>query len=174
MDITLQALDEILPGRGIANSGGSGGSIIVAWKGETRRKHGNQYEIFGSAYGAGAGVDGASGTTVNLKNLYCAPVEIIEAEFPCRIRRFEMSADSGGPGEFRGGLSFRRTYDLLEPAEIVYRSDRSIEPPQGIRGGKSGGRSQFILNPNTTEAREMPSSARLNLNIMGGFRILVA
>ena len=171
MDITLQALDEILPGRGIANSGGSGGSIIVAWKGETRRKHGNQYEIFGSAYGAGAGVDGASGTTVNLINLYCAPVEIIEAEFPCRIRRFEMSADSGGPGEFRGGLSFKRTYDLLEPAEIVYRSDRSIEPPQGIRGGKSGGRSQFILNPNTAEAREMPSSARLNLEAGQSFSV---
>jgi N-methylhydantoinase B len=163
MDITLMALDQILPGRAIANSGGSGGSIIVAWKGDTRRKRGNQYEIFGSAYGAGDGVDGASGITVNLNNLYVAPVEIIEAEFPCRIRSFEMSADSGGAGEFRGGLSFRRTYELLEPAEIIYRSDRAIVPSQGLRGGMSGGRSRFIVNPGTPEAKEMPSTTRLHL-----------
>ena len=163
MDITMMALEAILPGRAIANSGGSGGSIIVAWKGNTRRKHGNQYEIFGSAYGAGDGVDGASGITVNMNNLYIAPVEIIEAEFPCRIQSFEMSADSGGAGEFRGGLSFRRTYELLEPAEIVYRSDRAIMPSQGLRGGKPGGRSRFILNPGTQAAQEMPSTIRLQL-----------
>jgi N-methylhydantoinase B len=163
MDITMMALEAILPGRAIANSGGSGGSIIVAWKGNTRRKHGNQYEIFGSAYGAGDGVDGASGITVNMNNLYIAPVEIIEAEFPCRIQSFEMSADSGGAGEFRGGLSFRRTYELLEPAEIVYRSDRAIMASQGLRGGKPGGRSRFILNPGTADAKEMPSTTRLQL-----------
>ena len=171
MDITLMALDQIMPGRAIANSGGSGGSIIVAWKGDTRHKHGNQYEIFGSAYGAGSGVDGASGITVNLNNLYAAPVEIIEAEFPCRIRRFEMSADSGGPGEFRGGLSFRRTYELLEPAEIVYRSDRAIVPSQGLRGGRPGGRSRFILNPDTPEAEELPSTVRLHLKAGHSFSI---
>lgn len=171
MDITLMALEKILPGRAIANSGGSGGSIIVAWKGNTRRKHGNQYEIFGSAYGAGDGVDGASGTTVNLINLYAAPVEIIEAEFPCRIIRFEMALDSGGPGEFRGGLSFRRTYELLEPAEIVYRGDRALEAPQGLRGGKPGGHSRFVLNPGTADEKDMPSSARLHLQAGSVFSV---
>ena len=171
MDITLEALDQIMPGRAIANSGGSGGSIIIAWKGDTRRKHGNQYEIFGSAYGAGEGNDGASGVTVNLNNLYVAPVEIIEAEFPCRIQRFEMSTDSGGPGKFRGGLSFRRTYELLEPAEIVYRSDRAIVPSQGLRGGKPGGRSQFVLNPGTDTAKEMPSTTRLHLEAGSVFSV---
>ena len=171
MDITLMALDAILPGRATANSGGSGGSIIVAWKGNTRRKHGNQYEIFGSAYGAGDGVDGASGTTVNLINLYAAPVEIIEAEFPCRIHSFEMGADSGGPGEFRGGLSFQRTYELLEPAEIVYRADRAIEAPRGLRGGMPGGRSRFIVNPGTADSEDMPSSARLHLEAGSTFSV---
>jgi len=171
MDITLMALDAILPGRATANSGGSGGSIIVAWKGNTRRKHGNQYEIFGSAYGAGDGVDGASGTTVNLINLYAAPVEIIEAEFPCRIHSFEMGADSGGPGEFRGGLSFQRTYELLEPAEIVYRADRAIEAPRGLRGGMPGGRSRFIVNPGTADSEDMPSSARLHLEAGNTFSV---
>ena len=80
-DVILEAMDPLLPGKAIAHSGGSGGSIIVAWKGDTRPKRGNQYDIFGSAYGAGNGTDGASGASVMLANLFAAPVEIIESEF---------------------------------------------------------------------------------------------
>ena len=107
-------MDPLLPGKAIAHSGGSGGSIIVAWKGDTRPKRGNQYEIFGSAYGAGDGADGASGASVMLANLFAAPVEIIESEFPCRIREYSLNADSGGAGEFRGGLNFVREYEMLD------------------------------------------------------------
>lgn len=170
-DVILEAMDPLLPGRAIAHSGGSGGSIIVAWKGDTRPKRGNQYEIFGSAYGAGTSVDGASGASVMLANLFAAPVEIIESEFPCRIREYSLNTDSGGAGEFRGGLNFVREYEMLEPAEIVYRADRSIELPAGIQGGMSGGPSRFVVNPGTSEEEQMPSSARMNLPAGTTFRV---
>lgn len=170
-DVILEAMDPLLPGRSIAHSGGSGGSIIVAWKGNTRPKRGNQYEIFGSAYGAGEGANGASGATTHLANLFAAPVEIIEAEFPCRITRFELNTDSGGAGEFRGGLNFIREYEMLEPAEIVYRSDRAIEAPAGLQGGLPGGRSRLVVNPDTPEAEIMPSSCRLELDEGTIFRL---
>ena len=102
--------------------------------------------------------------TVHLANLYAAPVEIVESEFPCRIRRFELNPDSGGAGEFRGGLNFRRVYEMLEPAELVYRSDRAAVPPAGLRGGRPGGPSRFILHPDTEDAETMPSSCRLSLD----------
>ena len=162
-DIILEAMDPLLPGRAIAHSGGSGGSIIVSWKGDTKPKRGNQYEIFGSAYGAGSGADGASGASVMLANLFAAPVEIIETEFPCRIRKFNLNIDSGGAGKFRGGLNFLREYEMLEPGEIVYRADRSIEPPAGLKGGQPGGPSRFIVNPGTKDEKIMPSSARMLL-----------
>ena len=170
-DVILEAMDPLLPGRAIAHSGGSGGSIIVAWKGDTRPKRGNQYEIFGSAYGAGTGVDGASGASVMLANLFAAPVEIIESEFPCRIREYSLNTDSGGPGEFRGGLNFVREYEMLEPAEIVYRADRSIELPAGIQGGLPGGPSRFVVNPGTSDDEQMPASARMNLPAGTTFRV---
>src|SRR5712692_7055827 len=66
-----------------------------------------QYEIMGSAYGGGTGHDGASATATHLSNLHITPIEILESEFPCRIARFELVADSGGAGEWRGGLSLR-------------------------------------------------------------------
>ena len=156
-DVILEAMDPLLPGRAIAHSGGSGGSIIVAWRGDTKPKRGNQYEIFGSAYGAGEGADGASGASVMLANLFAAPVEIIESEFPCRIREYSLNTDSGGAGEFRGGLNFVREYEMLESAEIVYRADRSIELPAGIQGGMPGGPSRFVINPGTPDEQQMPS-----------------
>ena len=170
-DVILEAMDPLLPGRAIAHSGGSGGSIIVAWKGDTKPKRGNQYEIFGSAYGAGVGSDGASGASVMLANLFAAPVEIIESEFPCRIREYSLNTDSGGAGEFRGGLNFVREYEMLESAEIVYRADRSIELPAGIQGGMPGGPSRFIVNPGTPDEQQMPSSARMTLTAGTSFRV---
>jgi N-methylhydantoinase B len=170
-DVILEAMDPLLPGRAIAHSGGSGGSIIVAWKGDTKPKRGNQYEIFGSAYGAGVGSDGASGASVMLANLFAAPVEIIESEFPCRIREYSLNTDSGGAGEFRGGLNFVREYEMLETAEIVYRADRSIELPAGIQGGMPGGPSRFVVNPGTPDEQQMPSSARMTLPEGTTFRV---
>ena len=171
VDVILEALDPLLPGRSIAHSGGSGGSIVVARPGGNRPGRGNQYEIFGSAYGAGEGADGASGVTVHLANLYAAPVEIVESEFPCRIRRFELNPDSGGAGEFRGGLNFRRVYEMLEPAQVVYRSDRASVPPAGLRGGKPGGPSRFVLHPGTDREEVMPSSCRLSLDAGTAFSV---
>ena len=166
IDVLLQAMDPFLPGRAIAHSGGSGGSIVVAWKDDDgiHKPRANQYEIFGSAYGASPAGDGASGASVHLANLFIAPVEIIESEFPCRINRFELNPDSGGAGEYRGGLSFVREYRLEAPAAVVYRSDRAIVPPSGLAGGLPGGKSRFVLAPGTTEAQVMPSSCRLDLD----------
>ncbi|MHA1109151.1 MAG: hydantoinase B/oxoprolinase family protein, partial [Alphaproteobacteria bacterium] len=125
IDMLLEALGPFKPDRAAAYSGGSGGGLTVDWRGGTRRPRGNQYEIYGSAYGGCNGRDGASGTTVHLSNIYTTPIEIIETEFPCRITHFELVPGSGGAGEYRGGLAFRRDYELLEPAMVVFRGDRA-------------------------------------------------
>jgi len=45
-------------------------------------------------------------------------------EFPCRIARFGLVPDSGGAGQWRGGLAMLREYELLEDAVVVRRSTR--------------------------------------------------
>jgi N-methylhydantoinase B len=162
VDVILQALDRFVPGRAIANSGGSGGSIVVAWQ-DAGPGRGNQYEIFGSAYGAGKGHDGATGVTTHLANLYATPIEIIESEFPCRITAYETVKDSGGAGEFRGGLAFRRNYELLDTASVVYRADRAKIAPSGLAGGQSGANSKFVLHPGTENEKQLPASFRETL-----------
>jgi N-methylhydantoinase B len=74
-----------------------------------------------------------------------------------------MVPDSGGPGEFRGGLSFRRIYELLQDASVVRRYDRAKFPPSGVAGGKPGSRSRFLVHLGTAEEKETPASGRYEL-----------
>jgi N-methylhydantoinase B len=122
-----------------------------------------QYEIMGSAYGGGMGHDGASATATHLSNLHITPIEILESEYPCRVARFDLVPDSGGAGEFRGGLSLRREYELLEDATVIRRFDKTRFPPQGIAGGKAGGRARFVVRLGTPEELETRASARMEM-----------
>jgi len=172
MDVLLAALGPFKPERAIAHSGGTGGAMTLAWHGESRRA--NQYEIFGSSYGAAANGDGLSGITVHLSNIRGTPIEILESEFPCRLRRFELIPDSGGAGRHRGGMSFRREYEVLAPATLVYRCDRAKFAPQGMNGGREGAKSRLTLHPDTPRAQIMPSSCRVELVPGDSFEIRAA
>jgi N-methylhydantoinase B len=116
-----------------------------------------QYEILGGGTGGRAGKDGLSGACANQSNARIAPVEIIESEFPTRVQRFELIPDSGGPGEFRGGLGFVREYVNLSEARFTLRSTKHLIPPQGIRDGAPARGGKCTVNPDTDKAKELPS-----------------
>jgi N-methylhydantoinase B len=155
-EISLQALSNFVPDRRHAGNGGVGGQIIAG-----TRPDGSafvQYELVGSAYGGSARRDGASGIEVLLSNGHTAPIEIVESEYPTRIRRFELIPDSGGPGKHRGGLSIRRVYDIrTDDAQWTLRGGRHEVPAFGIAGGKPGRVGSAIRNPGTPEAASQPS-----------------
>ncbi len=174
IDIVFEALNPFFPARAAAAAGGSGGTITISWGEGPRAARGNQHEIFGSAYGGGHGHDGASGTTVHLSNIYVTAVEIVETEFPCRIRTFELIPGSGGDGEYRGGLSFRREYEMLQPALVLYRGDRAVFPAKGFGGGADGRPSRFLLNPDSLREKAMPASCCADLEAGDRFRVEAA
>jgi N-methylhydantoinase B len=163
VDVILEALAPFRPERAVANAGSSG-ALLISWKdGGRPGQPSMQYEILGSAYGGGKGNDGASALATHLSNLHITPIEILESEFPCRITAFELVPDSGGAGEYRGGLSFRRTYELLQDATVVRRYDRAKFPPGGVNGGKPGSRSRFVIHLGDKDERETPASGRYEL-----------
>src|SRR5205085_1491998 len=122
-----------------------------------------QYEIFGTGLGGRERSDGVSGVAVHNTNLGVAPIEILETQFPLRVRRFELIEDSAGPGEFRGGLSYRREYELLRGAGVNRRIDRTRFPGNGVQGGKPGQRARLILNPGTSAERVVSGAGRYRL-----------
>ena len=155
VEATLDALSNISKrGRG---DGSSSRSIIIGGR-STRSGHSYvQYEILGGGTGGRAGRDGISGGCSNQSNARIAPIEIIESEFPTRVQRLEMIPDSGGPGEFRGGLGFIREYVNLADARFTLRSTKHAVPPQGIRSGKSARPGNCIVNPGTDKEKTLPS-----------------
>jgi N-methylhydantoinase B len=170
IDVILEALSKFNPVRAIANAGSSS-ALSIAWRQGRPGQSTMQYEIIGSAYGGGLGHDGTSATATHLSNLHITPIEIIEAEFPCRITRFDLVSDSGGAGRWRGGLSMRREYELLADATVVRRFDKARFPPQGLAGGGPGGRSRFVVRVGAADEVEAPASGRYEMR--AGERFLV-
>ncbi len=168
-DVILEAMAHFKPDRAIAGSGSSG-SLLISWQDGGREGQSNmQYEIFASAYGGGRGHDGTSMVATHLSNLHITPIEILESEYPCRVSEFGIVADSGGPGEFRGGVAFRRRYELLQDATVVRRYDRAKHPSTGTEGGGNGRPSRFVITDADGAEHEMPSSGRFELKAGQGF-----
>jgi N-methylhydantoinase B len=162
VDVILEALAHFHPARAIANAGSSS-ALSIAWAKGRPGQSTMQYEIMGSAYGGGRGHDGASATATHLSNLHITPIEILESEFPCRITRFELVPDSGGAGQWRGGLSLEREYELLENATVIRRYDKSRFPPEGVEGGKAGRGARFVIRLGTDQEYVTPSSGRYEM-----------
>jgi len=156
VDAIFDAMSHIAPGKVRADGSGSR-SIILGGRSTYTGKGYVQYEIIAGGAGARAMKDGMSGITVNQSNAKIAPIEIIESEFPTRVVRFELIADSGGPGEFRGGLGIRREYLNLEDARFSIRSMKHVIPPNGCAGGKTGRTGDIWINPDRDNAKRLPT-----------------
>jgi N-methylhydantoinase B len=66
------------------------------------------------------------------------PIELHEASYPFIFESFSLRTDSGGPGEFRGGLGLERRYLMLAPCRISTRIERTLSPAWGMNGGVDG------------------------------------
>jgi N-methylhydantoinase B len=79
-------------------------------------------------------------------------VEAIEAKFPLRVELLELRENSGGNGQQRGGLGFRREIRILsEQASLTVLSDRNVLPPYGVLGGGPGAPNRFSVRRDGTE-----------------------
>jgi N-methylhydantoinase B len=103
-------------------------AIMGAWGGGYRRE----------------GIDGIANGAANISN---APIEMVENQAPIRVERYELVPDSGGPGEWRGGMSVLRQLRFLgERATLQLRSDRRRHSPYGLVGGRDGSVSNNLLD----------------------------
>jgi N-methylhydantoinase B len=156
VDAVYDALSNIVPDKVRADGSGSR-SIILGGRSTYTGKGYVQYEIIAGGAGARATKDGASGITVNQSNAMIAPVEIIESEFPTRLLCFDLIQNSGGAGRFRGGLGIRREYLNLEDARFSIRSMKHVIPPNGCAGGSTGRPGDIWINPETKDAKRLPT-----------------
>ena len=92
---------------------------------------------------------------VNAQNTSC---ELIEAAFPIRVEHYGFVPDTGGAGQYRGGLAVRRDVRFLgRRAVLQIRSDRAVIKPWGLAGGESGTTSKNLLFSRDGQCRALPS-----------------
>jgi N-methylhydantoinase B len=150
IDCMFGALAQALPQRVAADS--SGGSTLPTIAGYQDGKAFVFCETFMGTWGATAGHDGQEGVPHMGANQSNVSIEMIESDYPIRMRRYGMVPDTGGPGRFRGGLALTREYEILAEAAILnVRSDKRRYPPHGLFGGKDGSPSINLVNPGPAE-----------------------
>ena len=97
------------------------------------------YETQGGGFGGRAGKDGMDGVHVHMSNTMNTPAEVLETAYPLRILRYGLREDSGGAGEFRGGLGLRRDVQVRgHTARFSLLADRHQHAPYGLAGGDEG------------------------------------
>jgi N-methylhydantoinase B len=105
--------------------------------GDGRRQVYFDYSIGG--WGAHPEADGPSGFAAGFHNGQNTPVEMVEAIFPLRFKRYGFAPDSGGAGRMRGGLGLERSWEFLAERGLFNGSfDAFASRPYGLAGGEPG------------------------------------
>lgn len=145
----LTALSGIAPDKVIAN--GSAGLWNTMLNGQEADGTAFAY-IYFSAGGMGAGHnrDGLSATAFP-SGIMGVPVEAIETVAPVLMHRRELRQDSGGAGEFRGGLGQEMALEVITGLDATHSCmyDRTSYPAEGINGGCAGATGEVLLSDGT-------------------------
>lgn len=174
-EAVVLALSQAIPDRALAASGPLAGGVFSGTDPSTG-KFFVDYESYAGALGAQKGQDGMDAIRVHHSNAANLPIECLEALYPLLVERYELRADSGGAGEWRGGLGQRRDYRVLTPSVRVHAtSERQRAGAPGIQGGSDGAPATFILNPGRRQ-RVLDSIEAADLELVAGdlFRIETA
>jgi N-methylhydantoinase B len=87
------------------------------------------------------------------------PTEFTESRFPFLVESLSLAVDSGGAGEYRGGLGYEKQIRMLKDAHFMSIADRSILACWGVRGGRAGRPFQVTVDPGGPAEREVDALA---------------
>ena len=170
------AFQQVLPDKITADSASE--MLILQFGGQHR--DGRRFvvgELIASGSGAGIRSDGIDVIETDASNCMNLPVEALELEAPVRVHRFGLRRDSGGPGEYRGGLGVVREYEILDAEiKLTHRGERHYCAARGCHGGQEGARSfSTIIRASGSEevipskrVTELTRNDRLIIETAGG------
>ncbi|MBI4695398.1 MAG: hydantoinase B/oxoprolinase family protein [Gammaproteobacteria bacterium] len=165
VDALLGALAAALPERIPAAACGSMNNLALGGAGW------DYYETIGGGTGGHAGGRGLDAVHTHMTNTLNTPIEVLESNFPLRIRAYGVRGDSGGAGRHRGGDGMIREFEFLAPASITLLTERRSFAPWGAAGGGPGARGLNVLNGRTLPPKaevEVETGDRLRLMTPGG------
>ncbi|MFM2129697.1 MAG: hypothetical protein RL477_1243 [Pseudomonadota bacterium] len=138
IDVVIRALGKAVPELAVGGhfATHSGFRLYGKWPDGTPF---NGHDSGHGGWGASAHGDGAGPfRTMAHGDTRLIPLELQETILPIRIRELTLRQDSAGNGRFRGGLGFRKVYDIVAPCLLQTNLDRTKNPPWGVAGGGDG------------------------------------
>ena len=127
-------------------------------------RHYVSYETVKGGFGARPNKDGINVVASGISNTMNTPVEVLEMAFPVRMGRYEIEADTGGAGQYRGGCGARRVWRMLDGADATGAlcMERMTSPPFGLLGGKAGSPAVVTLTTPDGDVRHLRSKGAFN------------
>lgn len=162
-ELMFRIFAKIVPDRVPADSG-----AVPTWQFYINglRKNGQLFALHQHAFGGMGGRPGRDGlASVSFPyNVRDVSVESSEMETPVVFERRELIPDSGGAGQWRGGLGeelvFRavRDGDIAPGATLTFSGSagRMRTPPQGLFGGHAGSKGVIEINGKPIEPTSSP------------------
>ena len=161
VDTVLGALAAALPERIPAASQGTMNNIAMGSAGW------DYYETLGGGLGAHANGRGPSAQHSHMTNTLNTPIEVLELNYPLRVRRYAIRANSGGRGQYHGGNGLIREYEFLAATEVTLIGERRQHPPWGLAGGAAAQPGRNSLN-----GRSLPG--KVHFHAQPGDRLRIA
>lgn len=151
----------------------AGEMLLLSFGGRT--DEGNAFvvgELIAGGSGAGHDNDGVDVIETDATNCMNLPVEALESDAPIRVLQSALRIDSGGPGQYRGGLGIIREYEILEgEISFTHRGERHYSSASGANGGHAGAMAKTVITRAAGGEEVVPS--KLVTTLFKGDRILV-
>lgn len=138
-DVVFGALSDALPDRVPASQGGTSCCFLFGGRHPRTGELYSHFHFEGIGWGGRPTKDGNSQIIVINGNCRNTPVEVFENRYPLRVESYRLLEDSGGAGQFRGGLGIERVL-TVDADEITVSAifNRMTVEPFGIHGGRPG------------------------------------
>jgi N-methylhydantoinase B len=139
-DMLLAALAPAIPERVAASGGGTSSPFLFGGFNARTGRYYAHFHFEGVGWGGRAGKDGNTMVVTINGNCRNTPIEVFETRYPpFLIEAYRLRTDSGGPGQFRGGLGGERIFRVVIP-EISLSAvlNRMKVAPWGLFGGGEG------------------------------------
>lgn len=123
----------------------------------------------GGGWGAKRSEDGISATVcINDGDTHNSPCEQMEAKYPLLFERHALIADSGGAGEYRGGLGVECVVQARTDITLNTSIERKNCLPWGLEGGLEGAGNEVLLRRDGEIGSEAPNAKLYSTRLKEG------
>ena len=167
IDVIFQAFQHATPERVNGCAYGTINALSLAGY----RKNGSRwvmFSFFGGGHGGHPEGDGLNHGNAPISTATIPPLEILEAAYPVQFTQWGLRPDSGGDGQYRGGLGAVYEIELLEENATAFLfGERGKYAPQGVVGGDEGATNLFFYDSEDDDATGGRKSPPLVSKITG-------